>query len=491
MPRDGRTTIDSWSLEEIFAAREEQMLGQFVRPSRMAEMMRTDDAIAVAWENRLAPQRCIPVELQAMPGARAEAIAHEAEALYGANGVGIHAEVLADIHSDLVNHGIAFGCNVATPREDGSRIDLEMRYWPLEYVRWDPVFRVFKARADPNTVQPGDIPNSPYNEYGFIGGFWIPVIHGDGRWVIFKKHELEPFRKEAAILPAALVWARHAFAARDWAQGSRAHGSAKVIGELPAGIPLQSPDGQMSQEASAFIALMKDIALAKAPVGIRPAGAKTEFLVNSSTAWQVWSELVLNGEKAAARIYLGTDGTLGTQGGAPGIDIQELFGVATTKVRGDLEAITRAIDTGVIEPWCAINFGDSNLSPKRRYVLPNVEQEEVRKDMATRNDAFYSALVKARQAGITLTPVYVAELSKDYGVRPPDFAAPIAPPVTKNAPAEGEAPHPTLSLVQNTIRKVGSKWVVYSEGGKRLGEYATKAEAEKRLRQIEYYKHNG
>lgn len=39
------------------------------------------------------------------------------------------------------------------------------------------------------------------------------------------------------------------------------------------------------------------------------------------------------------------------------------------------------------------------------------------------------------------------------------------------------------------IRKVGSKWVVYSEEGKHLGEYATKAEAEKRLQQVEYFKH--
>lgn len=38
------------------------------------------------------------------------------------------------------------------------------------------------------------------------------------------------------------------------------------------------------------------------------------------------------------------------------------------------------------------------------------------------------------------------------------------------------------------IRKVGSKYRVLSEGGKKLGEYATKAEAEKRLRQIEFWK---
>jgi hypothetical protein len=38
------------------------------------------------------------------------------------------------------------------------------------------------------------------------------------------------------------------------------------------------------------------------------------------------------------------------------------------------------------------------------------------------------------------------------------------------------------------IKKVGGKYVVLSESGRRFGTYATKAEAEKRLRQIEMFK---
>src|ERR1700722_19246117 len=41
------------------------------------------------------------------------------------------------------------------------------------------------------------------------------------------------------------------------------------------------------------------------------------------------------------------------------------------------------------------------------------------------------------------------------------------------------------------IRKTPSgKWRILSEEGKTLGEYKTKAEAVKRLRQIEYFKHH-
>ena len=39
------------------------------------------------------------------------------------------------------------------------------------------------------------------------------------------------------------------------------------------------------------------------------------------------------------------------------------------------------------------------------------------------------------------------------------------------------------------IRQVGGKWRVFSEKGKNMGTFPTKALAEKRLRQIEYFKH--
>ena len=39
------------------------------------------------------------------------------------------------------------------------------------------------------------------------------------------------------------------------------------------------------------------------------------------------------------------------------------------------------------------------------------------------------------------------------------------------------------------IKKEGNKYVIYSKTGKKLGEYTSKKAAEKRLRQIEYFKH--
>ncbi len=438
-PRTGRIPLTSWTLAEIVTARDSQLRGHFQLPARLAESMRTDDALAVAFENRLAPQRCIQVEIVPAKGARALPIAGEAGALFGQNGVGISAETMGSIHACLVNHDVAFGVNIATPRADGSRVDVEMHAWPIEYVRWDPFYRCFKTRIDPETLGKGDAPdpNDPEAQkaYGAVGGFEIPIVHGDGRWVIFQRYELDPF-KHAPLLAAAFVWARHAYALRDWAKGSVAHGSAKVIGEMPVGVPLQD-EGGMSPDAAAMAELLRSIATSDSPVGIRPAGSKTDFLTNTSTAWQVWQELVSNAEKAAARIYLGTDGTLGTDGGAPGIDIESLFGVAATKVEGDLKCLEKGISTGVIEPWCALNFGDSSLAPTRRYMVPDDDAEAVKKSLGERTASFSAALKGLVDARIPLTQAHVDGLAKDFDVRAPILPvapAPVVSPPTESLP---------------------------------------------------------
>ena len=41
---------------------------------------------------------------------------------------------------------------------------------------------------------------------------------------------------------------------------------------------------------------------------------------------------------------------------------------------------------------------------------------------------------------------------------------------------------------EEVIRHVGEKWVIFSKEGKKLGTFATEAEAKKRLQQIEFFK---
>ena len=429
-PRTSRNAY-SWSLSEIMAARDAQIRGDFSLPQRLAVSMRTDDALAVARANRLAPQRCIKVEIIGAPKARSS-IAAEARALFGEGGIAISPGALADINGCLVDHGVAFAQCVLTVRDDGDRIDIAVTYWPIEHVKWNSPRHCY-------TTQTGD-------------GVTVDIVHGDGRWIVFSAHDHEPFKQDAAVMPGAIVWARHAFAIRDWSKGSVAHGSAKVVGEMPANVALQKADGSLSDEASAMLIALRDIATSDAAVAIRPAGSKTDYLTNNSSAWQVWTELVLNAEKAAARIYLGTDGTLGSTGGAPGVDIESLFGVAATKVQGDLAAITRGLAVA-IEVWAAVNFGDSALAPTRRYLMPDGDADAARASITARLEAFHGQVEKARANGFVVDEAYVEALAETYDVTPP-----MLPPATTSKA-------PTIALAPTDLARVVSVNEARASGG--------------------------
>lgn len=440
-PRESTTAVYSWTLKEILHARTAQMRGQFQYAARMADAMRADDAISVPQQQRLDPVRNVPLEMQpASDRPKAVSVAAEAEALFGQRGVGVAPGSLADINLCLVDHGIAFGYNVATPRDDGSRIDIEHRYWPIEFVRWDAYRRQYVTRVDPSTVQPGDtLVQDP--ALGLIGAYEVEIHHGDGRWVIYANHEVEPFKKSSAILSACIVWARHAFATMDWSKASVSHGNAKFVGEMPAGVVLQK-DGKLTDEAIKMVELLLDLANGEALAGLRPAGSKSDYLVNSSMAWQIFAELVGNGERAGARIYLGTDAMLGAKGGSPGVDITALFGVSVTKVRGDLGCMERAFQTGVVDVWTAMNFGDSTLSPTRHYMLPDPDKDAWRAAIATRRAAFFADMKATRDNGFQVTQEYVNATAAEY-----DVTAPTLPPATAAAV-------PTLTLAPTDIATV-------------------------------------
>lgn len=398
LPPKWDSAVYSWSLDSIREARDAQMRGDFRLASKLADSMRTDDALFVAYNNRLAPQLCIGVGIVAGDGPRGERIALEADKLFGKDGVCVNASVLADIHGDLANHDLAIGHIRQVPRDDGSRIDFALEHWPIQHVRWDCERRVLLTRTD---------------EFAEV-----EIHHGDGEWVVFSKRTSEPWKKDAAVLPGALVWAAHAFAANDWAKGSRSHGNAKVVGEMPEGYAIEDENG-LTREAQQFLELLGAIANDDSPSGIKPYGAKVEYLVNGSSAWQIWQSLLENREKAAARIYLGTDGTLGASGGAPGVDITALFGVATTIVQGDLRCIQRALQTGLIDPWCAINFGDSRCAPSRVYLIPDQDENAVREAFAARNEKFFAAVKAAKEIGFVVDQEFIDALAKKYDVPAP------------------------------------------------------------------------
>lgn len=426
--------VYSWTLAEIFAARDAQIRGQFAKPAQMAVSMRTNAAIGVARRGRLAPQKCIKVELVPAKGAGSTAMHGEADALYGDAGIAFTPGTRADVEGCLVDHGVAFGYNTWTVREDGSRTDVEVRFWPIEHVRWDELRGCYVTRVDPTT------PAEPPGDEGvsYLGSGEVEIVHGDGRWIIWSLADHRPHQQDAAILDACVVWATNAFSNRDWAKSSVAHGNVKMLGTMPDGSALQDENGD-TPEAKAMIALMRDMAGGDETVGLLPGGAKADFVAPAGTNYQVFSELVLSSERLAARIYLGTDGVLGSNGGGPGVDIGELFGVATTKVQGDLSAISRGLQTGSIEIWAALNFGSSEKAPTHRYMIPDADADADKASLATRRQAFYADLKAAKDAGAVVDQAFVNALAAQYDVEPirlPEAPA-AAPAAPSAAPAAG------------------------------------------------------
>lgn len=412
----------SWSIEDIVSARDQQMAGRFRLAARLAESMGTDDALFTARGVRLAPVQSLGVEIVPAPKGKGDKIADEATALFGFNGIAVGSDTITTIRAHLADHGVAFGCISWTPRGDGSRVDPILNAWPIEYVWWHEVAQCYVTQVRYLDCDPDPQPGALTLPYGKTQPL-EPILHGDGRWVIFRKSELRPHRLDAAILPAAMVWARHAFGMRDWTKGSASHGNAKVVGELPPETAMTDAAGDLTAEAAAFLTLVQAVASQDSPVGIRPPGSKVDYITNSSKAWEVWKELTENAERAAARIYLGTDGVLGAQGGAPGVDVQALFGVATSKIQSDLACIEGALQSGLISPWTAINFGDDKLAPTRRYTFPDPDEASVREDFAKRNAAFLADVTAARAAGFSITPEWVANVAGQHGVPIPEMPA--------------------------------------------------------------------
>jgi hypothetical protein len=423
----------SWSIDQIVSARDQQMTGRFRLPARLAESFGTDDALFTARGVRLAPVQSLSVKIEAGKGPKGDKQADEAEALFGTRGVAISSETVTTIRSHLADHGVAFGAVSWQARADGSRIDPILTAWPIEFVWWDPTHgcymtQVRRLECDEDLSPGGIFMPSPAT----IGMPIERIVHGDGRWVVFSKSELLPHRLDAALLPAALVWARHAFAMRDFAKGSAAHGNAKVVGELPPETPLTDAEGRITREAEAFLTLVQAVASQDSPAGIRPSGSKIDYTVNSSQAWEVWAKLAELSEKAAARIYLGTDGILGAQGGSPGVDISQLLGVATSKIQSDLACIERALQTGLISPWAAINWGDDTRAPTRTYAFPDPDEAENCKSFAERNGAFLDEIAKYKAAGFVLDQAFVDRVAKEHKVPAPTL------PVATTAPPSGD-----------------------------------------------------
>jgi hypothetical protein len=404
--------------------RDQQMRGCFDMPVRLAEAFRTDDALFTAYQARCATQSAIGLSWQ--PSSESSNTRKAKAALKRAQAaIKVPQHVRQSILGTMANHGIAIGYVEQSVADtvNGPTVAFTLTEWPLEFVRYLVADGTLETR-----VKDGGLP--------------VKIAHGDGRWVVFSKFGVLPWTQDACLLPAALLWAAHAEGLADWAGASAAHGQPRVIGELPEGVPLGDGQGGLSPDAQKFLDLITDLINGDAAAGIRPFGAKTDWIANTSTAWQVFTELVHNREGAAAKIYLGTDAILGARGGAPGVDVAALFGIATTRIQGDLEALERGFAEGVILPWCALHGVASDDAPRLVYELPDVDKDKRSEQEGAAITRLADAVDALKRAGLIVDQSVVDALAKVLGVSVACVLAPEPEPadVPGAEPAEGDEP---------------------------------------------------
>lgn len=390
-----------WTLDRIRAARDAQLAGDFRTAAPLGVAMRLDDAIFVAFQNRVAPMSALAVDLKSVGGVRGDAIRKRAlDSLVVPRGT------LSSLVGTLAMHGVAIGYLLHDTDDAGTTVGMTLTEWPIEFVKWDETSRAFVTKVE--------------------GAPDETIVHGDGRWIVFTRHDLNPFQ-HGALLPSALIFSAHIDAIKSWAAASNSHGQAKIIGELPEGVPLRDGDTDtLSPDAQLFLDMLSDIVNGEVGAGLKPSGAQADFIANGSSAWQVFSELSLNREKAAARVWNGNDGALGSVGGAPGVDITTLFGVATTIVQGDAGAIERGLYSGMIVPWCAINYGDSKHAPRYSIEVPDVDRAQIVEQEAAAADAFFAEIEKRKANGFEITQSVVDDVAARYRITPPQLATQAA-----------------------------------------------------------------
>lgn len=320
---------------------------------------------------------------------RGEAIRREAEASFGVRSPSFAPGVLADIFECVAMMGVGVSQNIWTPREDGTRVDVRLEPWPTEALMVDPTTRALKALTSDGPVD---------------------VVHGDGKWVVTQLHHTNPWRW-GAIVALAMAWPDRAYGIRDRSQNAETHGQGKPIGTLPENVTIDSPEGRM------FVTQMRRLQHARSGM-LKPYGTTLEYLESSSSAWQIFREIIGSNNSDIAKILLGQDGTVNNSGGNY-IKSDVLFGVRNDIVEGDLRAMESALTLGTLRPWTALNFGRLDAYPMVEWLMPDADEDARAESLGKRTAAFNDAVDTYRKNGFVVDQPVIDRIASEFGIVPP------------------------------------------------------------------------
>lgn len=387
-------SLYAWKNETVAAARAAQVRGRFREPVALRRSLLTERSIYAAAINRLAPQRGLPRTITTeheLSGSKAAWLAEARATFCPTASVALPMGAQSDAFAGVAFHGVHVEQIHWVARSDGSREDAFVTAFPLEAVEFSEIDRLLVAHTTEGHV---------------------PIVHGDGRWLVTAQHSDAPW-EWGAIVPLSTLWSSIAFARRDRSQNAESHGEDKWLGELPEGVGLDSPQAQALLDE-----LVKLYEFRRCLV--HPHGSKIVRNEAMGQNWQIFKEIIEGDTKDAARVMLGQDGTINDAGGNY-IKSKTLFGVRNDIVEGDVTARGAAVSTGLLRPWSIINSGTWDAM-RFEWVLPDADEDARVESIAKRRESFWVDIERARANGFVVDREYVEKVARAYKVDVPKLA---------------------------------------------------------------------
>ena len=407
-------TLSQWDVGTIRDARDAHLQGHFQASAQLSQGMLVDGRIYAARLQRVAPALGILREVVGGPRWNGKGLTETVRAAVGdmmlRDGPCFAPGVLAETVDTAAVLGEAILQNITTTRPDGSRVDVEVRPWPMTQARWN---------------------ESKKRHQVFTTEGIIDIEPNDGKWIVVQPYGPRSF-KHGAILPLAMLWADRAYAMRDRGNHSAAHGSINIVGTLPEGVKPQSKDGIAFRDGIRL--------LQQARSGIvKQYGSNVEAFEPKTLAWQIFGQII---DGDAADIALILQGIL-PGGDGPYKSIPQLDGVRYDHVKRDTSALQWSLQMGLVRHYVRWNFGDDpDLVPEHRWIVPDPRELERVDALTNRYKALASIVTSWRAAGLMVTEEMLEALSQRLGldsVPVPTFAAdlPPAPTVSETVAVKG------------------------------------------------------
>jgi hypothetical protein len=401
-------TLSSWDISRIREARDAHVLGQFQASAVLADALMTDGRIYQATTQRIGPPLGIAREVIGGSRWNGKGLTETVrvgvqEILLGPGPApALGPATLAPIFLSLAVMGVCILQVIRRPRADGSRIDVELRPWPLQQAYWNEAIRRYVLFSTDGPIE---------------------VTPNDGKWIVIEPWGPRSF-KLGAIRALALLWADRAYAQRDRSNHSAAHGSVNIVGTLPEGVKVRSPEG------AAFRDAVRLLQQARSGI-ILPDGSKVAPFEPQTQASKIFDSIIDsdNGDIALCLLGIlpGGDGTYKP--------IPQLDGVRYDLVRLDIGAAESQLQTGLVRPVTAWNWGDDpELVPAYRWLVPDPREIE-RVDAEARHHAALSTTLQAyRGAGLLVDQPLVNRLAARFGISPAPLLDPNPPQPAAAAP---------------------------------------------------------